>query len=95
MKVNKILNWLIIVFVVLIIGLLLFWLNASDDKKVSLQLYGEKELNVYQGEEYLESGYFIVKKESDNNDYQVNVISNVNINVIGDYSIKYQLLFND
>ena len=94
MKVNKVLNWVIIIFAILIIISIFFMLN-SNNNKASLQLYGDTNLIIYQGEEYLESGYLIVKKDGDNNNYQVNVINNLNVNVIGDYLIKYQLSYNN
>ena len=68
--------------------------SSNNKYDVSLQLNGSLIMYVYQGETYRESGYSIIKKNEDNNNYYVNIISDLNIDVLGNYTIKYQLLYN-
>ena len=90
MKYSRFLNWMILgIGILIIIAVVVLFFSSS---KATLELYGLKEQILYQGKEYKENGYLIVKKENDNRNYHVNVINNLNINIIGDYIIKYQLL---
>jgi len=94
MKINKILN-LILVAIIILIVFVIFLIFNSNQYKATLELYGLKEMVVYQGEEYQESGYLIVKQDNDNNNYYVNIVNNLNVNIVGNYVIKYQLLNNN
>lgn len=93
MNFNKISKLLIVIVVVLIVVMLFFILDFNNSKAY-LELKGDLNLTIYQGGIYSENGYSIIKKENDNNDYRVNVVNNLNINIIGNYSIKYQLIRN-
>lgn len=97
MDFNKILNWLLVIIGIILIITIFFLFNTDNSnlKNATLELIGDKELTLYQGDEYQESGYNIIKEDNDTRNYQVNVINNLNTNIIGTYLIRYQLIYDN
>ena len=74
---------LILIFVVLTI------LNSGS--KYTIELYGDKEISLYLGSDYIEPGYIAFDKNKSNVTNEVQITSNLDINKIGEYEILYSI----
>lgn len=83
----------IIVFlslIILIIISILVYAKYFDDQ-IMFTLFGDKELVMYQGEKYIEYGYIAINQDGKNLNEKVKIESDLDINKIGEYKIKYSI----
>ena len=85
-----------IIIILLIIGIILILIGnkqgsniSYDNKKVYIDLLGDKEITIYVGSEYIEPGYRVTSSNGENLTDKAIVDSNVDTNNIGNYTIKY------
>ena len=83
-----------IIIILAITTILSIYFKMIDDfNKATFKLNGEETITLEVGKEYKEPGYIaIVNNKDKEND--VKILSNLNINAVGDYEINYTLDFN-
>lgn len=89
MKKKNIILIIILVIILLIGGM--FFVARNDYDSPYLSLNGASHITIFEGEAYQDLGYKLYKDEKDNNTYQIDVVGNVDVNVVGNYTVKYQL----
>jgi len=87
-KYNHIIAFLI--FIILIVLGVLIYAKYFDDK-IIFTLFGDKEIILYEGENYLEYGYVAINQDGENLNNKVKVKSNLDINKVGEYTIEYSV----
>lgn len=65
--------------------------NNQEEKKASLTLYGDKQITLYIGDTYSESGFLALDGDKKNINNKVKVESNLKTDTIGTYTITYTL----
>lgn len=85
--------WQIITILIIIILIVLSILIYTKyfEEKIIFTLFGDKEITLYKGDEYIEYGYIALSENGDNLNSEVNVKSNLDVNKIGEYTIKYSI----
>lgn len=93
-KKKKILSIIPIILMLLITTMLSVYFKMIDDfNKATFKLNGEETITLEVGKEYKEPGYIAIVNQKDK-EKDVKVISNLNVNAIGEYEISYTLDFN-
>ena len=93
-KKKKILSIIPIILILVITTMLSIYFKMIDDfNKATFKLNGEETITIEVGKEYKEPGYIAIVNQKDK-EKDVKVISNLNVNAIGEYEISYTLDFN-
>ncbi len=87
-KIPLIIGGIILAIIILIIIIVLITNNSN---KYFLVLNGQSEITIYQGTTYNEPGYNAYDKKKNDLNSEVQVVSNIDSNTLGEYTIKYTL----
>ncbi len=80
----------ILSFFIIVISIVLIYVKFFESKIV-FTLFGDEEVVIYEGNEYKELGYIAISEDGDNVSNKVKVKSNLNVNKVGTYKIKYSV----
>mgnify|MGYP004608933607 FL=1 len=80
----------ILSFFIIVISVVLIYVKFFESKIV-FTLFGDEEVVIYEGNEYKELGYIAISEDGDNVSNKVKVKSNLNVNKVGTYKIKYSV----
>ena len=80
----------ILSFFIIVISVVLIYIKFFESKIV-FTLFGDEEVVIYEGNEYKELGYIAISEDGDNVSNKVKVKSNLNVNKVGTYKIKYSV----
>lgn len=83
----------IIIILGIVTALSLYFKMIDDFNNATFKLNGEDTITLEVGKEYKEPGYIAVVNKKDK-ETDVKVLSNLNINAVGEYEISYTLNFN-
>lgn len=82
---------LIIILIILLLGIGILLIFNGSKKEVYLVLEGANDIIIYQDSNYIEYGYQAYDSKGNDLTSQVKIDNQVNVNVIGEYTVKYYL----
>lgn len=84
-------KWPFIILLGIILLVVIIVIIAGIGNKYTLELNGDSIIKIYQGNEYVEPGYYAVDKKNRDISSDVKITGNVDSSLIGEYTITYSL----
>lgn len=81
---------IVVLFIGLVFGGLFLRKSKEDTREYFLELFGENDIVIYQGSEYIEPGYRAYDNKGIDYNNDVQVFGNVNTGVVGEYVLTYK-----
>lgn len=81
---------IVVLFIGLVFGGLFLRKSKEDTREYFLELFGENDIVIYQGSEYIEPGYRAYDNKGIDYNNDVQVLGNVNTGVVGEYVLTYK-----
>lgn len=81
---------IVVLFIGLFFGGLFLRKSKEDTREYFLELFGENDIVIYQGSEYIEPGYRAYDNKGIDYNNDVQVFGNVNTGVVGEYVLTYK-----